>query len=149
MFKKILVGIDGSAMGDKAFNTALTLAKGWGAELFLVHVMPMPTLPNVFPPGAIAYVPESVLQDLTREIKEKAEKTLEERLNQVKEKGVTGQIKVLKGEPASAIASFAQEEGIDLIVVGSRGISGVKELMLGSVSHKISQLARCPILIVK
>ena len=149
MFKKILVGIDGSEMGDKAFSTALNLAKEWGAKIFLAHVMPMPTLPNVFPPGAIAYVPEGVLDELIKEIRDKAEKTLRERLQKAQAAGVEGEIKVLKGEAASALVGFAQEEGIELIVVGSRGISGVKELMLGSVSHKVSQLAKCPILIVK
>jgi len=149
VFKKILVGIDGSAKGDKALEMAIGLAKESGAEIHLVHVTPWPTLPNVFPPGAIAYVPESVFQELTDELKAKAEKTLRERLLRVEEAGVSGKIKVLEGEPASAIVNYAQEEGVELIVVGNRGISGVKELLLGSVSHKVSQLARCPVLIVK
>ncbi len=47
------------------------------------------------------------------------------------------------------ILDFADKHGSNLIVVGSRGLSGIKELMLGSVSHKISQYSKCPVLIVR
>ena len=53
------------------------------------------------------------------------------------------------GHPAEEIARIANEEGFDLLVVGSRGLSTVKAFLLGSVSEKLSRLAKCPVLIVK
>ncbi len=56
---------------------------------------------------------------------------------------------LLTGSPASTIVNFADSEGCDLIVIGSRGLSAIKEFMLGSVSHNVVQQAKIPVLIVK
>ncbi|WKT79177.1 universal stress protein [Lysinibacillus fusiformis] len=54
----------------------------------------------------------------------------------------------LKGDPSHQILEYAKEHEQELIIIGSRGLSGMKELMLGSVSHKVAQLSKCSVLIV-
>jgi len=57
--------------------------------------------------------------------------------------------RVIAGHPAEAIVRAARRDGVDLLVVGSRGLTGVKAAALGSVSQAVAQLAPCPVLIVK
>ena len=63
-------------------------------------------------------------------------------------KGTSIETVHLKGDPAHQILDYAKDHGQELIIIGSRGLSGVKGVMLGSVSHKVSQLSSCPVLIV-
>jgi len=62
--------------------------------------------------------------------------------------GISTDIIHLKGDPAHEILNFAKNNEQQLIIIGSRGLSGMKEMMLGSVCHKVSQLSSCPVLIV-
>jgi nucleotide-binding universal stress UspA family protein len=56
---------------------------------------------------------------------------------------------LLQGSPAEVILSYAKEHGADVIVIGSRGLGGIREFVLGSVSHNVVQSARIPVLVVK
>jgi len=56
---------------------------------------------------------------------------------------------VVQGDPATGIIKFARAEDIDMIVIGSRGLTGIKEFVLGSVSHRVTHLADCTVTVVK
>lgn len=76
-----------------------------------------------------------------------------EKLEKAKSRLITGdgisiEMVPLKGDPAHQILEYAKEHEQDLIIMGSRGLSGIKEIMLGSVSHKVTQLSKCPVLII-
>jgi nucleotide-binding universal stress UspA family protein len=58
-------------------------------------------------------------------------------------------VRIIHGHVGKSIVEFAQSNGIDLIIMGSRGLSGLKEFFLGSASHYVTQHANCPVLIVK
>ena len=145
---RILVAIDGSESATKALDYALSLAEKCEAEVHIVSVVPpveslMPRFSLTAPPihyslfiGEVEKRLQTVLADALTEAKEK-------RLN------IPLSIRLLKGRPAVTIVQTAQEEGFDIIVVGSRGLSGLDELVLGSVSDRIADLATCPVLIVK
>ena len=85
------------------------------------------------------------------EVEKRLQTVLSDALTEAKEKrpNITLSIRLLKGRPAETIVQTAQEEGFDIIVVGSRGLSGLNEVVLGSVSDRIADLATCPVLIVK
>ena len=66
-----------------------------------------------------------------------------------KKKGLTLNTQLVFGDPAFQIVKKAKEGNYQLIIMGSRGLGGIKGLMLGSVSQKVSQLSHCPVLIIK
>ncbi|KAB7706200.1 universal stress protein [Bacillus aerolatus] len=63
--------------------------------------------------------------------------------------GVAYTVKVKHGEPGSAVAAYANEFGVDLVVIGSRGLNKLQEFVLGGVSHKVAKRVKCPVMIVK
>ena len=145
---RMLVAIDGSEDATKALNYALSLADKCDAEVLIVSVVPsakslMPRFSLTAPP--IHY---TLFID---EVEKRTKTVLSDALTEAKEKrpNMMISIRLLKGRPADTIVQTAQEEGFDIIVVGSRGLSGFDELILGSVSDRIADLASCPVLIVK
>lgn len=68
---------------------------------------------------------------------------------QLKSHNVTYEVKILHGEPGPAIVDYANKEKFDLVVIGSRGLNTLQEMVLGSVSHKVMKRVNCPALIVK
>lgn len=150
-FTKILVPIDGSANSMKAVEYGADIAQIYGSDLVALHVL--------FSQSGFAFHTETVtgtittssLNDLNTEAKHDAEKWF----NQVNKIADNAKIKV-KAEVVltvisivEAILSYAEKEGVDLIVVGSKGRSGWKKLILGSTASGISTYAHCPVLIVK
>ncbi len=86
-----------------------------------------------------------------QEMKSSTNKLLDdaaETLHQAANESVEINTIIKEGDPADQILRYAKDHAIDVIVIGSRGLDGVKGLMLGSVSHKVSQLSDCPVLIV-
>lgn len=141
MFSNILVALDGSEGSQHALTTAATLCKEQGSQLFLLHVVNEVELR--FGKGELAVS----VNEINRALHAEGEELLSKATAQVSDVQVT--TKLVTGNPAEQIVSFANENGIDLIVIGSRGLGAVKELVLGSVSHKVVQLAACPVFIVK
>jgi len=145
---RMLVAIDGSDTATRALDYALALAKKCDAEVQIVSVVPpveslMPRFSLTAPP--IHY---SLFID---EVEKRLQTVLSEALQAAKQQQPTLRLstRLLKGRPADTIVQTAQKEGFDLIVVGSRGLSGLDELVLGSVSDRVADLATCPVLIVK
>jgi nucleotide-binding universal stress UspA family protein len=142
MIKKILVPTDGSEHARKAIEYACELAVKLGATVCLLHVVPF--APALFHEAAFAMPDFQKLQE------EDGKKIVEEAKRVTKERGVKDvQSTVIQGNPASRIIEFARAEGVDVIVMGNRGLSGVTEFVLGSISHRVSHLAHCTVTIVK
>jgi nucleotide-binding universal stress UspA family protein len=148
LFKKILVPIDGSKSADKALDFALDLAKKYSAEIKIITVFDEPS-PSLLAQGTV-FVP-STTENYLEKARDFHKKTLIEAKKKAKK--VNPKIKVsqnlLTGRPADTIVEKAQKEEFDLIVMGSRGLGGIKELLLGSVSDRVADRASCPVLIVK
>ncbi len=144
MFSKILVGVDGSPSAEQAVNCAVDLAKRYGAKLLLVHVVPRQFY-AVAPSEAGVLATTVYVKDIEGEGKE----MLADAVSKLKEKGIACESRLLQGIPADEILKLAQAERVDLIVLGSRGLTEVRGFLLGSVSDKVSHRAKCPTLIVK
>lgn len=69
--------------------------------------------------------------------------------NKLKESNLSYEIKMLRGEPGPTIVDYANKRNFDLVIVGSRGLNSLQEMVLGSVSHKVAKRVECPVLIVK
>jgi nucleotide-binding universal stress UspA family protein len=140
--KKILVPIDFSEHADHALASATKLARPFGASLHLLHVVQLPLMPVT--PEAPA-VPVTFWQEL----REHARKRLEPIQKRLQADGLRCEIEVIEDIPGFAIAAAAERCHADLIVMGSRGLSGVKHLLLGSVAERTVRGATCPVLTVK
>ena len=156
MFNKILVAIDGSTMSRKVFEVGLSLAQTTGARLMLLHILSSedkdyPT-PLIY--SGLEYAPsaEPVLKAYQEKVK-KFEQQGVEFLRSLKEEatkaGVKTEFKQTFGYPGRNICEEAQTCSAELILVGSRGLTGVKEMLLGSVSNYVTHHAPCSVLIVR
>ena len=156
-FQRILVPYDGSKFSDKALENAIGIAKmsGQNTELILLHVTPYIPIPLTFErPVYYAKTGKSIpltqyIEELTKEMEENASTMMDE----VKKKYTDKEIKIenvlLHGYPPEKIIEFANEQRVDLIVIGSVGLSGLSRVKaLGSVSRNVSERASCPVLIV-
>jgi nucleotide-binding universal stress UspA family protein len=138
MYRKILVGYDGSKAGAKAFETALQLAVTHGAELYVLSVS--------HPPDIGDDVETEAVIENSREYHRKLLTPLE---RTVAAAGVKGHFEVAVGHPAEQIIYDADRHGVDVIVVGDRGRSKFARLLLGSVSKQVVQYANRPVLVVR
>jgi len=147
--KKMLVAIDGSETAAKALDYALNLAEKCGAEVQIISVVP--PVESIMPRFTLATPPSTVYTTFIDEVEKRLKNVLSEALKEAREKRPNLKIstKLITGRPADTIIQTAKEENVDLIVVGSRGLSGVEEIVLGSVSDRVADYATCPVLIVK
>jgi len=139
LFKKILIATDGSKYSLGAASKALEIARFHGARVFALYVVDTRALvtANGMPAPDNLYL---ILEDEGKRA-----------VAQVKEMAgdLPAETFVLPGHPAQVIAQFAKDNGIDLIVTGTLGKSGIEELLLGSVADKVIRTAPCPVLVVK
>jgi nucleotide-binding universal stress UspA family protein len=137
MFKHVLVALDESAYSQAALPTAIEVAKKFGADLFVVHVAEHDR------GRAAAYSIESPAE---------ATKLVADAVKTARESGIAAKgevFDVAAGHVAKAIIETAGANEVDLIVMGSRGLSDVQGLLLGSVTHKVIQLAQVAVLVAR
>lgn len=139
---RIAVPFDDSELSKKALDTAIMLAKqDQRIELDVITVVSIPS--NVAYYGV--YSDDRVREGYLAAAKEMLNK-VEEQLKDLPNKTRTF---ILEGSPAHTIIDFIKQNDSDLVVMGSRGLSGIQELFLGSVSHYVVQKSTCPVFIVK
>ena len=150
MFSNIIVAVDGSDHSLKAVDLASDIAEKYDAELALVHVLTNSRLPESLKRFAQSeyqgtgetpeYLPHRVIAEpLLAEAAVRAERCGVKRIKQLIE----------EGDPAGCIVQVAADIGADLIVMGTRGLSDVGGILMGSVSHKVAHLATCACVTVK
>ena len=105
----------------------------------------MPLTSRVFIGEGLAPLPPSLNNDYYN----LAVQTTDEAKERIKAAGVTANVDLIQGAAAEVLLDYAKENGSDVIVIGSRGLGGIREFVLGSVSHNVVQHAQIPVLIVK
>ena len=139
MYKKILVPTDGSEFAKKAQKHALFLSKVSGAEIIAVSVTE-----NNFVNGLPL---DDEIYQLNQILKERSEENLKE-FDELNDDDLKITHVIREGSPARVILEVAQEEDIDLIVMGSSGKSGFDRFIMGSVADKVVNSAKCAVLVV-
>lgn len=143
--KNILVPCDFSPQSRAAFRTALEIASTTGGKISLLHVVYLPTLYKASLAGEpLSFDPlyiETMEQDATKEL----EKMKVEAINTPVETGV----EVVFGEMISSIKKIVETKGIDLIVMGTSGASGLTEIFIGSNTEKVVRHASVPVLVIR
>ena len=138
----ILVPIDFSPSAEAVLAWAAHLAEEHGSRVVLLHVY---HLPVEFKQLEGAYLPP----DFWSTVKSEAEQTLSRYADELRSRKVEVEAVVREGYPASVIVDEAGSRGADLIVIGTRGLSGLKHLLLGSIAERVVQKAPCAVLTVK
>jgi len=134
---KIIFPTDFSHCGDAALNMATSLARDSGAKLLIVHVEEPPV---AYAGGEMYYgVPDPASEDLLRMLKEVLPP----------DPDVEYEHRLINGDPSTAIATLAEEEGADMIVMGTHGRTGLTRLLMGSVAEAVVRRAPCPVLTYK
>ncbi|MCG7853472.1 MAG: universal stress protein [Methanosarcinaceae archaeon] len=141
MYRKILIATDGSEPNKKAISHGIELAKLSEAKVYAVFVVDT---------ASFASIPMDTGWEMMYELlqKEGADAT---RLveDDAKALGVDVESAVIEGHPSHEIIEFAENNDIDLIVLGTLGKSGLDRFLLGSVAEKVSRNARVPVLVVR
>ena len=140
--QRILVPLDFSRHADHVLEWAAHLAEEHESRLLLLHAY---HLPVEFQQLEGAYLP----QDFWASVKAEAEQNLGRYAEPLRARGLTVETIVREGYPATVIEEEALEQQVDLIVIGTRGLSGLKHLLLGSIAERVVQKAPCPVLTVK
>ena len=145
--KKILLATDASKDAEKAALIASDIANSTGSELYVLHVGNTKDF-HVSPGAEQSFSPRTVSLG---EVREDAQKTLEEAVKQVEEAGGTvAQAHLRLGDPDDEILRFCDEQGgFGLIVMGSRGLTRIKRVVMGSVSESVVRHAHCPVLVAR
>jgi nucleotide-binding universal stress UspA family protein len=141
-FDTILVPLDFSPHAEKALAKAIELARRFQGRIHLVHSYPV-YVGAVSPYGMV--VPES----FDRECRDAADRELSKWADRVRQAGIPVETTITPIPPSEAIVSTAEEIGADLVVMGSRGLTGLKHVLLGSVAERTLRHAHCPVLVVK
>ncbi|MBU8691094.1 universal stress protein [Priestia megaterium] len=135
MYQKILLAVDGSEHSKRAAKHAIKIASLVpGAKVEIISAIDL------------SKVKTEVLHG---ELKQKRQQALEEIKSMFEKENVSHELKIERGDPGPTIVSYANKHKFDLVVIGSRGLSSLQEMVLGSVSHKVAKRVHCPVMIIK
>ena len=141
-FEKILVPVDFSGHSESALTVALTLVEAFGAALHLVHVFP----------EALALAPPygpALPADFGMQVERAAVDHFEQWQQEFCPADQAFTSHVQRGDPSKQIVEIADELGVDLIVMGTRGATGLDHVLMGSVAERTLRSAHCPVLTTK
>lgn len=147
MYSNILICVDGSENARRAASAGAEIAARFDAELHLLTVTRpykvTSQLKQFLQAENLIGEPKYVLDQMTKDILAGGRKQAEV----AKVKKIETHMR--EGKPARAIVEFAADEKIDLIVIGARGVGEIDAMLLGSVSHKVTSLAECSVIVVR
>jgi nucleotide-binding universal stress UspA family protein len=141
-FRKILVPVDFSDHSARALDLAVEVAGAFQARVELLHCYQLS-------PAALSPYGMVLPESFDREVREAAARRLAEWRDKVAARGIQVGANLSSMLPSLAITDTADELGADLIVMGTRGLSGLKHVLLGSVAERVLRTARCPVLTVR
>ncbi len=140
MYKLILLPLDGSSLAEEALPHAVAQAENFQAELILLKVLePLAKYHN------ISLEADGRVEKATREL---AREYLERVATDVRDRGVSVRVITIEGNPHEGIVSCAEAEQVDLIVISTRGHSGLSRWLMGSVADRVVRGASVPVLLV-
>ena len=151
MLTRVLVPYDGSKYSVKALTRAMELSHNLDSEIFLFSVV---YVDYISPPGMLGLIrtksEKEAIKKWAELVRGDTEKMLKLAVKRCNEKGISVSYSITQGNVANEILSFSKRKRISLIVIGSHGLHGIGKLKtLGSVSRRVSEQAKCPVLLVR
>jgi nucleotide-binding universal stress UspA family protein len=152
MYSQILVPLDGSENSERALPHAQELARVSGATLHLIQVVSRSEELAMVQGGGYDFLAAEYSQDLVREYIaariNRASEYLKEAARRLETEGIKAETAVREGAAAENITQYAQENGIDLIIMGTRGQGGIQRFLLGSTTDRVLRTGHLPVLVV-
>ena len=146
MLEKILVAVDGSDPSSRAVELASSIAQRFGASLLVLHVIRNMQLPK----GLREMAEAEKLDGRLNVLKRAADWIIDEARKAADSKGVKDvRSEIYAGDPGHRIIRFAEDNNVELIVMGTRGLGQVESMLLGSVSRKVSNTSKISCLVVR
>jgi nucleotide-binding universal stress UspA family protein len=144
-FARILVAIDGSEISMSTVDCAIQMAKKHNSQVIALHII------KIHIATAYLLAPSDTLRQLNNKDNQELIKWFEPIETKAKENNVKLKTEVVESimSEVGAIVTYAERENVDLIVIGSRGRSGFKKMLLGSTASGVVTYATCPVLVVK
>ncbi|OPY00542.1 MAG: hypothetical protein A4E61_01982 [Syntrophorhabdus sp. PtaB.Bin184] len=142
MFKKILCPVDFSEFTKDVITCAADISKQYGAELHVLHVIPNLTY---FTPYESFLTPENLVA-MEKNIQDEVDRDFKKVLGEV---GIDVRKVVRTGVAFVEIIDYAKTEGIDLIVMGTHGRSGIEHILIGNVAEKVVRKSPCPVMTIR
>lgn len=139
MYKHILLAYDGSENAMRAAKEAIKIASS-SPESFIEVVYAVNIEKSK---SEVLHAPSVEALEVMRRQKLSGVENL------LKESDISYRVKILRGIPGPEIVKYANEQKVDLVVIGSRGLNALQQMVLGSVSHKVMKRVKCPALVVK
>jgi nucleotide-binding universal stress UspA family protein len=140
MYERILVPTDGSAGASAALEEAIGLAEQFGATVHSLYVVDITAIQPGTGAGSV---------DVVESFERMGEETTERAVERAREAGVDATGSVVSGKPHRAIIDYAEENDVDLVVMGTHGRTGIERYLLGSVTEKTVRAADVPVLTVR
>jgi len=147
MYKRIVVGTDGSTGATVALDTAIELARMSGATLHIVHAHHVTTAYQLAGAPEVG-IPMDAVQASNEAIQGEGRRICDHAVERAEGQGVHAEGHCVGGDAAEALLRVAEDSECDLVVVGNRGMTGVKRFVLGSVPNKLSHHVPSSLLIV-
>jgi nucleotide-binding universal stress UspA family protein len=152
---KVLLATDGSESATHATQAAVELSKTTDSELHVLYVSEDPyTAASFYPESTnfegVKQVDPALIEELGRQFEQEARQVLDAEVEKVRAVGGTvAEVYLRMGSPAAEVVDLAEELGVGLVVVGSRGLGGIRRALIGSVSDSVVRHAHCPVLVVR
>ena len=142
--KKILIPVVRSEYNDKIISFATILANGSGASITAIHVMDKSTL------GGIGDVFGARVEEYEKAMRKRSEELLAEVQQIIEKQGIKISIEVIRNKSiAQGIIDYARESGADVIVIGTKGLTGVERFVMGGVASSVINNAHCPVVAIR
>jgi len=142
LFERILVPIDGSQLSLKAAKQGIYIAKRLESEVVFLYVIDV----RMIETSSLTGTDQGILRTRLRNV---AERYLNEAAKLAEEENIMFQNRIREGLPAEDILKEIEEEKIDLVIMGSKGMSGAHRVIIGSTAEEVVRWSPCPVLIVK
>ena len=142
--KKILIPVVKSEYNDKIISYAIILAKGSGASITAIHVLDKSTL------GGIGDFFGARAEEYEKAMRKRSEELLTEVQQVIEKQGIKTSIEIIGNKSvAQGIIDYARKTGADVIVIGTKGLTGVGKFLMGSVASAVIDHAHCPVVAIR
>ncbi|WP_129114938.1 universal stress protein [Halegenticoccus tardaugens] len=147
MYERILVPTDGSAVAELAVDHAVDLAERYGAELHALYVVDIEAVNLSLGTEQVERIRQGKFGEM-EELEAKADEATGAVAAAARERGIEAREEIRVGRPHRVISRYADDEDVDLVVMGSHGRSGVSRALLGSVTERVLRSTHRPVLVV-
>ena len=142
--KKILIPVVKSEYNDKIISYAIILAKGSGASITAIHVLDKSAI------GGVGDVFGRRVDEYENEMRKRSQELLTEVQQVIEKQGIKTSIEIIGNKSvAQGIIDYARESGVDVIVIGTKGLTGVEKFMMGGVASTVINHAHCPVVAIR